>query len=125
MKNQPVFVHIGNNPALSKFIQEQCFAAGCEWITSGAITLDLKTDIRLEGKIMFCDSYESNRNSSCKELSVPEFLAHLETLKTVKVKLNDKYTAEIKEGKVVVGCQTIEFAPILELAEKIREVQGK
>ena len=55
--------------------------------------------------------------------------SHVATLgdlyKTVTVKLNDKYTAEIQDGYVKVGCQEIPFDAVLELADKVKEQTSK
>lgn len=129
MKNKPVFVFISNNPELSRFIQEQCFAVGLTTIGGGGI-IDtngsnpcIAVHFHATNKISWsCDGI-IYRENGLQELSIPEFLEHLKTLKTVTVKLNSEYTAEIKDGKVKCGCQTFEFGPILELAEKVKEAQ--
>lgn len=42
---------------------------------------------------------------------------------TVKVKLNDKYDAEVHKDKIIVGCQTFEASKIEELAAALKSLQ--
>ena len=44
---------------------------------------------------------------------------------SVKVQLNDEYTAEIQNGTVKVGCQTISFEKVLELAKEVEKAKKK
>jgi hypothetical protein len=46
-------------------------------------------------------------------------------VKSIEVKLNDKYTAEVTSDKVTVGCQTFTHETILNLAKAVEEIQNK
>jgi len=127
MKNhKTVFVHIGNNPDLSELIQKRCFAAGVYWADGGTKVIPEATTYKEESCIGVHEyglgfGTRGGAYAKTQELTVAQFLDHVK--KSISVKLNNEYTAEIKDGKVQVGCQTIEFGPILELAEKIKSAQ--
>lgn len=115
--------HIGNNPELSKLLQEQAFAAGIGWASGNTPQYLDQTRIHVDNGILM---YGRTILEGSKDVTVPEFLKALKTYTgPVRVKLNSEYTAQIKGNVVRVGCQTIEFGPILELADKIRERQVK
>jgi hypothetical protein len=115
--------HIGNNPELSKLLQEQAFAAGIVWADGKSPKYLNETRLHVDNGMLM---YGRTILGGSKDVTVPEFLQALKTYTgPVKVKLNSDYTADIKGNVVRVGCQTIEFGPILELADKIRERLAK
>lgn len=56
-----------------------------------------------------------------------EYVADINSLDivpdSVKVKLNNKYEAEVNKDKIVVGCQTFEVSKIEELAAALKSLQ--
>lgn len=101
------------NPNLSKFIADTATAAG-----KNSYPNTVQTGTIFIGEDGMIDSYSgggirSRHNPT--EVTIEEFLALLEKPKTISVKLNNQYTAEISKDSVKVGCQSFEYSKIEEI----------
>jgi hypothetical protein len=68
------------------------------------------------------NQYENNGLSKNMEhlADTPSSYQKVWSRKKESVRLNDSYTAQIKDGKVFVGCQEISFDAVKELAELVK-----
>jgi len=67
---------------------------------------------------------KSTDRDSCTWINYEKFFEYCDNwnkIKDIEIKLNDNYNAIIKDGVVLVGCQTFEFEAIRKLYDAINE----
>lgn len=111
-----------HNEEHSEAIQKRLFEMGFEWPVGGTEFTSKATHLFAEGVITLID--DGDEKYFTEHITKESTLGDLYKLPTTtKVKLNDEFTAEIYDDKVVVGCQEFTHKSIKRLYKKLKEFQ--
>jgi hypothetical protein len=125
------FVHIGLNSDLDEFIQRQAHKAGYRWFHDdlivnprGAKTYGKDYALYFDNKdktILYGRSQDSP--SSYVQYTIEQALEAFKSKFFERFILNEKYTAEVSQDGVTVGCQTFDLEKIIQLGELAKKAK--